>query len=71
MVSTLTGPFLLSGVVVDCVSASVGLAIARGPCTAEDLLHQGDTAMYAAKRAGRGGYRIAELPAAQPGSRRV
>ena len=44
------------------ISASIGIAIRQDSDeAAEDLLHRADTALYAAKRAGRGRYRFAGL----------
>ena len=35
------------------MTASIGGALAGPACSAEDLLHRADTAMYATKRAGK------------------
>ncbi|WP_238232227.1 MULTISPECIES: diguanylate cyclase domain-containing protein [Methylobacterium] len=40
------------------IGASVGIAPVVGPCTPSDLFTQADTALYAAKAAGRGTFRI-------------
>ncbi len=40
------------------VAASIGVAIGRGPETADDLLRNADVAMYAAKQSSRGGAEI-------------
>jgi len=42
------------------VSASVGIAVARGAADVDELLSQADTAMYAAKRNGKGRYSVFE-----------
>lgn len=45
----------------DCrLGASIGIALMPARCAAEDVLKTADQAMYAAKRAGRGGFAVAE-----------
>jgi diguanylate cyclase (GGDEF)-like protein/PAS domain S-box-containing protein len=46
------------------VGASVGIAgVAPGSCTVDELVEAADAALYAAKRSGRGGWRVADGPA--------
>ncbi len=47
------------------VSASIGIALASAPylgATSESMLRDADQAMYAAKRAGKGSFRVCTLP---------
>ncbi|MGY2067089.1 diguanylate cyclase domain-containing protein [Blastococcus sp. SYSU DS0619] len=52
LLAALRAPVELAGRAVT-VTASIGGALADVGCTAEQLLHRADTAMYAAKRAGK------------------
>lgn len=58
ILDTLNTPFDLVGVSAQ-IGASIGIAILNDNEAAEELCTRADTAMYAAKRAGRGAYRIA------------
>ena len=72
--AALAQPIRVDGVDVT-VTASMGVAVSTDASTAKDLLHDADTAMYAAKRYGRdgaeirdhgfGGSRLLELPQAE------
>jgi diguanylate cyclase (GGDEF)-like protein len=53
LLEAFTEPFWVSGEAVH-ISASIGLTIATPDATADDMLRDADTAMYAAKDAGRG-----------------
>jgi len=53
LVATLATPVRI-GATSAPISASVGAALAIGGDTADDLLRRADTALYAAKRAGKG-----------------
>jgi predicted signal transduction protein with EAL and GGDEF domain len=56
----LASPFLISGQEVS-VTASIGIALsATGYSTAEDILHDADTAMYRAKTLGKSRYEICD-----------
>jgi diguanylate cyclase (GGDEF)-like protein len=56
----LSEPMTLSGTCID-LGASIGISISRNPLeVGSDLLRQADLALYDAKRAGRGTYRIAD-----------
>jgi predicted signal transduction protein with EAL and GGDEF domain len=56
----LASPFLISGQEV-FVTASIGIALsATGYSTAEDILHDADTAMYRAKAQGKSRYEICD-----------
>jgi diguanylate cyclase (GGDEF)-like protein/PAS domain S-box-containing protein len=58
VVSALAEPYLLSSVVHNC-SSSIGTVLFRNPAaTADSLLAQADTAMYAAKKSGKNAYRF-------------
>jgi diguanylate cyclase len=58
IVEALSAPVTVSDVTAS-VSASVGVVVSDGgPRTAEQLLHDADTAMYAAKHSGKGRYSI-------------
>jgi diguanylate cyclase (GGDEF)-like protein len=59
VVSAFTHPIMLHGKTLN-VGASVGIAYYSGG-TSDDLFRQADTALYAAKGAGRGTYRIFSL----------
>jgi EAL domain-containing protein (putative c-di-GMP-specific phosphodiesterase class I) len=61
LVDALTEPFLIDGAAVH-VAASIGVTVAKaGPaCSAVDLLRQADTAVHAAKSAGRGRVHVFE-----------
>ena len=60
IISALEAPFQLSGRDV-VVRASVGIVIHRdGPATADELIRSADAAMYAAKAAGSGSWRVFE-----------
>ena len=59
IVEAVAQPFTVSAGTAS-VSASVGVVVARGERrTCEQLMHDADTAMYAAKHSGKRGYRIA------------
>ena len=49
-------PVVLGGAKVT-LGASLGLVVARGTDTVDETLRRADSAMYEAKRAGRGGWR--------------
>jgi GGDEF domain-containing protein len=53
ILSALTKPYRI-GSTDTVVSASIGMAVAAPQVTPEELLHQADLAMYAAKAAGKG-----------------
>jgi diguanylate cyclase (GGDEF)-like protein len=66
LLAALTPPFQL-GEREGRVAASIGVAIGRGPDdTPDDLLRRADTAMYAAKEAGKGRWHLAEPEPAGP-----
>lgn len=56
VVAAFRGPFPLGGRMVSG-AVSVGVAIASAGDTSEDLMRQADLALYAAKSAGKGGWR--------------
>jgi diguanylate cyclase (GGDEF)-like protein len=59
IVEAIAQPFTVSAGTAS-VTASVGVVVARGERrTCEQLMHDADTAMYAAKHSGKRGYRIA------------
>lgn len=58
ILETLSLPFEIAGTTVR-IGASIGIAILNTDESPEDLCTRADTAMYAAKRSGRGAYRIA------------
>ena len=51
--------YVLSGHTVN-IGASIGVALANGPTVGRDMLRNGDLALYEAKRAGRGRFRVFE-----------
>ncbi|MFZ2407794.1 MAG: EAL domain-containing protein, partial [Methylobacter sp.] len=58
IVSVLAEPYVLSNVVHNC-SSSIGIVLFSNPVTtAETVLAQADTAMYAAKKSGKNAYRF-------------
>ena len=58
IVASLSEPFQLAGTEA-CVSASIGISLSPGDALDEDtLVRSADAAMYAAKKAGRNGYRF-------------
>lgn len=58
IVSALAEPYILSSVVHNC-SSSIGIVLFRDPATTADtVLAQADTAMYAAKKNGKNAYRF-------------
>jgi len=58
VVSVLAEPYVLSSVVHHC-SSSIGIVLFSNPATTADaVLAQADTAMYAAKRGGKNAYRF-------------
>ena len=58
IVSALAEPYVLSNVVHNC-SSSVGIVLFSNPVTTADtVLAQADTAMYAAKKSGKNAYRF-------------
>jgi diguanylate cyclase (GGDEF)-like protein len=62
VLGALSGRFMLAECAVN-ISASIGIAVLPShDVSMEELLHIADEAMYEAKRAGGGRYRIAELP---------
>ena len=58
IVEGLSGPYVLEEATVR-VSASVGIAVGTAGCSATALVADADTAMYAAKARGRGGWAVA------------
>lgn len=61
VIGALTEPFLIAGA-KRSVQASIGVAFApAGAGSADELLNNADAAMYAAKRAAAGSYRVFEL----------
>ncbi len=61
--ASLASPLVLSGVEID-ITASVGIAFAgHDPTNPEQLIHDADTAMYRAKRAGGGRHQVLDLRA--------
>ena len=58
LLDAISGPMTLLG--KNCrLGASIGIALMPARCAAEDVLKTADQAMYAAKRAGRGGFAVA------------
>jgi diguanylate cyclase (GGDEF)-like protein len=62
IVERAAAPFPLTEATVS-VGVSIGVAIGDagpvpGMCSADQLMHDADTAMYASKRAGKGSYRL-------------
>ena len=54
-------PVRLEGRVIE-IGTSIGIAYCRGaPATPDQLLQEADTALYEAKKAGRGTYRLHEI----------
>src|SRR5690606_11720635 len=59
LLASLRRPLSVDGRAVP-VSASIGVALDDGASTGEELLRSADTAMYEAKRGGKGGIRLFE-----------
>ncbi|MBC2906111.1 diguanylate cyclase domain-containing protein [Streptomyces cupreus] len=63
ILSALTKPYRI-GSADAVISASIGMAVAVPGISPEELLHQADLAMYAAKAAGKGRIHVHQSPAA-------
>ncbi len=57
LIAAIARPFRLSGSDV-CSGASIGIAVSDPRASSEELLSRADVALYHAKAAGRGGYRV-------------
>lgn len=61
LVKKLSAPYKIEGHAVS-IGASVGISLIRGKDSADQILKQADGALYKAKRGGRGGHRVHEVP---------